>query len=377
MRGRLFESFFLGGFECSTHRLKSGRRLDEIDATRHDQFAKADYLRLRSQGIYSARDGLRWHLIEKSPGEFDFSSLLPMIAASRETRMQIIWDLCHYGWPDFIDIFKPQFIESFRKFARAFGELWRNETDEVLFVTPVNEISFFSWASGQVAIMNPFKRRRGNELKEQLIRATIAAIEELWSIDERTRITLIDPMINVVPADGSKKREVAAAEGYRQAQFEAWDMLAGRLNPQLGGAEKYLDVIGGNFYVHNQWVFRGSFITQNDPRYRPYREMLGELYQRYKRPIFVAETGIEDDLRPSWFRYVCDEVRAAIDGGVPVQGICLYPIVNHPGWDDDRHCYNGLWDYPDAHGERLIYQPLADELMRQRSRFSEIGEEAV
>jgi hypothetical protein len=163
---------------------------------------------------------------------------------------------------------------------------------------------------------------------------------------------------------------VKAAEAYRLAQFEAWDMLGGRSKPHLGGAEKYLDIIGGNYYVHNQWVFRRSFITKDDPRYRPFREMLHELYQRYQRPIFIAETGIEDDLRPAWFRYVCEEALAAIESGVPIEGICLYPVVNHPGWDDHRHCYNGLWDYADPNGEREIYQPLADELQRQRSLFA-------
>ena len=56
---RLFESFFLGGFECSTHRLASGKRLDEIAFTYHDRFAREDYLRLHEQGIGTARDGLR------------------------------------------------------------------------------------------------------------------------------------------------------------------------------------------------------------------------------------------------------------------------------------------------------------------------------
>jgi beta-glucosidase/6-phospho-beta-glucosidase/beta-galactosidase len=370
---KLFESFFMGGFECSTHRLKSGRRLDEIGATRHDRFVTQDYQRLQAQRMKTARDGLRWHLIEHAPGQYDFSSVLPMIEASRTTKTQIIWDLFHYGWPDGLDIFKPAFIESFRKFVKAFGELWQSETDEVLFVTPINEISFFAWAAGQVSVMNPFKRRRGGELKAQLVRASIAAIEELWAIDPRTRVALIDPLINVVAADPESKRQLKAAEAYRVAQFEAWDMLCGRLKPQLGGAPKYLDIIGGNYYLRNQWVFRGSFISKQDPRFRPFSKMLLELYQRYERPIFIAETGIEADLRPSWFRYVCDEVFAAIESGVPVQGICLYPIVNHPGWSNNRHCYNGLWDYPDKKGERAIYQPLADELQQQRSRFAASG----
>lgn len=366
---RLFESFFLGGFECSTHRLASGKRLDEIAFTKHDRFAREDYLRLQGQGIRTAREGLRWHLIEATQGAYDFSSLLPMVRAALETRTQIIWDLFHYGWPDWLDLFAPQFIDAFAKYARAFARLWREETDDILFVCPVNEISFFSWAAGDGAVLNPFCHHRGGELKAQLVRSDIAACEALWDIDPRTRIAQIDPMINVLALDPNNENQARAAESYRLSQYEAWDMLVGHMNPQLGGDEKYLDIIGGNYYVHNQWVLGGSFIDQDNPRYRPFRDMIKELYARYQRPFFIAETGIEDELRPKWFRYVCTEARAAFEEGVEVQGICLYPIVNHPGWLDDRHCYNGLWDYPNEKGERETYQPLADELQNQRKVF--------
>ncbi|HEY7785504.1 MAG TPA: hypothetical protein VIB00_12295, partial [Pyrinomonadaceae bacterium] len=166
--------------------------------------------------------------------------------------------------------------------------------------------------------------------------------------------------------------QVRDAENYRQSQYEAWDMLSGRVKPHLGGAEKYLDIIGGNYYVHNQWILGGSFIEQSNPRYRPFREMVIEVYDRYRRPLFIAETGIEDEERPNWFRYVVTEVFAAMEQGAQLEGVCLYPIVNHPGWDDERHCYNGLWDYPDDHGRREIYQPLADELQRLRKQFEEM-----
>ena len=366
---RLFESFFLGGFECSTHRLASGKRLDEIAFTQHDRFAREDYLRLRDQRMRTARDGLRWHLIERSPGTYDFSSLLPMLRVALETGTQVIWDLFHYGWPDWLDIFSPKFIDAFAKFTREFAAVWREETDDVLFACPVNEISFFSWAAGDSAVLNPFCHDRGNELKEQLVRANIAACEALWDIDKRTRITQIDPMINVLPMAPHDADQGRAAEAYRLSQFEAWDMLGGRLKPELGGATKYLDIIGGNYYVHNQWILGAGFIDQDNSRYRPFREMIKELYARYQRPLFIAETGIEDELRPTWFRYVCTEARAALHEGVELQGICLYPIVNHPGWVDDRHCHNGLWDYPNDNGEREIYQPLADELQNQRKLF--------
>ncbi|HXT62595.1 MAG TPA: hypothetical protein VN696_06130 [Pyrinomonadaceae bacterium] len=366
---KLFKSFFLGGFECSTHRLASGKRLDEIAFTHHDRFAREDYLRLHEQGMRSARDGLRWHLIEASPGRHDFSSALPPLGAALETRTQVIWDLFHYGWPDWLDLFAPRFIDAFAKYARAFARLWREETNEVLFVCPTNEISFFSWAAGDGAVLNPFCNHRGDELKAQLVRANIAACEALWDVDKRTRIAQIDPMINVLPLDPNSDEQVRAAENYRMSQFEAWDMIEGRLKPELGGAPKYLDIIGGNYYVHNQWIFGAGFIEPDNSRYKPLREIIKELYARYERPFFIAETGIEDELRPKWFRYICTEARAAMDAGVELQGVCLYPIVNHPGWIDDRHCHNGLWDYADENGAREIYQPLADELQNQRRLF--------
>ena len=55
-----------------------------------------------------------------------------------------------------------------------------------------------------------------------------------------------------------------AAE-YRLSMFEAWDMLAGRIHPESGGKEEYLDVIGVNYYDRNQcWNFRPPDLKEND-----------------------------------------------------------------------------------------------------------------
>ncbi|MEG3910797.1 beta-glucosidase [Microcoleus sp. w2-18bC1] len=364
----MFQSFFMGGFECSTHKLLSGKRLDVTAATGHDKFVAADYQRLQEKGIYTVREGLRWHLIEQTPGKYDFSSSLPIIRAARDMKMQVIWDLFHYGWPDDIDIFSPEFVSRFASMVRAFMEVLTEETDQTPFVTPVNEISFIAWAGGDVAYINPFAKGRGDELKVQLIKAAIAAIESVWEVNPRTRIVQIDPTINII-ADPEKPEDRDAAEGYRLSQYQAWDMLAGRFRPELGGKEKYLDIIGVNYYDRNQWIHNEEPMKYTDTLYRPFREMLQEVFERYGRPLFVAETGTEDDFRPVWFNYVCTEVMAAMKAGVPIEGICLYPIVNHPGWDDDRHCYNGLWDYCNESGDREIYQPLADELQFQRQQI--------
>ena len=371
-RAPLFDSFFQGGFECSTHRLRSGRRLDEIAATRHDTFAREDYLRLQQQGMRTAREGLRWHLIEASAGKYDFSSALGLIRAADETGMQLIWDLCHYGWPDWLDIFEPRFVDSFAQFAHEFAKVLTEESDRLPIICPINEISFFSWAAGELAHMNPYALGRGDELKEQLVRANIAATEAIWDVVPGARIAQIDPVINVLPENPANQVQAEAAEAYRLSQYEAWDMLAGHLKPELGGNERYLDIIGVNYYVHNQWIMGGSSVDTDNPRYRPFREILQEVYQRYQRPLFVAETGIENEARPAWLRYISSEVRAAIMNGTPIEGICLYPILNHPGWEDDRHCHNGLWDYPNDRGEREIYLPLAEELRKQTTEFEQL-----
>jgi hypothetical protein len=287
-----------------------------------------------------------------------------MLEAAREADVQVIWDILHYGWPDDIDIFSDAFVHRFTNFASAFVDIATRTTGEAPWVVPVNEISFFAWAGGEIAIFNPFVKGRGDDLKKQLVRASIASIRCMLEVNRGTHIVHTEPMINVV-AHADRPHEAIPAEGHRQAQYAALDMIAGRTHPELGGREEYLGVIGVNYYVHNQWVYpggHGSMIEPSHPRYRPVWQMLAEVYARYGCPLFVAETGIEDEARPAWLRYVGYEVRQAIRNGVPISGLCLYPIVNHPGWEDDRHCYNGLWDYADENGYRDIYEPLAREL---------------
>jgi len=367
MNTGLFRSFILGGFECSTHRLPTGRRLDLVRSTRHDEFARSDYELLQRHGILTARDGLRWHLIEQTPERYDFASAIGMLEAARDTGMQVIWDLWHYGWPDDIDIFSAAFVERFTAFSREAARRI-SEYDETPFISPINEISFFSWAGGEGGIFNPFAQHRGDEMKRQLVRASIHAITAMREVNPAIKIFQIDPIINVVPRSDSDE-DVRNAEGYRQSQFAAWDMITGRAEPELGGRADFIDVIGVNYYIHNQFVWEGGMIVPSDPRYRHVSVMLQEVYERYRVPVFVAETGIEDETRPAWLRYMCKEVMTALAAGVPVEGICLYPIVNHPGWDDDRHCQNGLFDYADADGTREAFQPLLEEVVRQAANM--------
>lgn len=356
----LFRSFLQGGFECSTHRRAHDRaRIDVVAASHHDVHAEHDYSELARHGIVTVRDGLRWHLIEREPGRYDWSSLEAQLAAARSLGTEVIWDLLHYGWPDDIDIWTPAFVERFAAFAQAAARhIGPAGPDERRFYAPVNEISFFAWGGGDVGYLNPFARDRGHELKVQLARASIAAMEAILAIDPAARFVHADPVINVI-ADPAQPNDTAVAEGHRLAQFQGWDLIAGEVWPQIGGRPELLDIVGVNFYRNNQWVHGGAPLAWNDPLARPFRDILAETYARYGRPIFVAETGIEGDERPAWLRMILAEVRAAVALGVPVEGVCLYPVLDHPGWDDDRYCPNGLLGHSVHTSERVAHAGLA------------------
>lgn len=368
---RLFDSYFLGGFECSTHRRRDGRRLDLLAATRHDQVVVQDYQQMLRHGIETVRDGVRWHRIETAPGRYDWASFLPMLRAARDLGIQVIWDLCHYGWPDGLDLWTPAFVARFAGFAGAVAKLVRDETEAIPYYCPVNEISYWAWAGGTVARFHPLARGRGQELKRQLVRAAIAAIEAIRSVDARARIVNVDPVIHVA-ARPARPRDRARAAQARRAQFQAWDALTGRLWPELGGQPTYLDLLGVNYYSNNQWFLGGRTLKLGHPLYRPFREILAEVHRRYGRPVFVAETGAEGDARVPWLCYVAGEVRAAVESGLPVGGICLYPVTDYPGWANGRHCRVGLLGRLDEHGRRPVYEPLSEELRRQQESFARI-----
>jgi beta-glucosidase/6-phospho-beta-glucosidase/beta-galactosidase len=366
-----FKSFFMAGFECSSHRrLRDGARLDLIAATGHDRLVRQDYRSCAQHGLLTIRDGLRWHLIEREPGRYDWSSWLPMLEAAAESGVQVMWDLFHYGSPDHLDQGSPEFSLSYARFAAAAVRLHREVTGTAAIVCPLNEISFLSWAAKN----GVFPAIGGNEeagwLGRHLVGTAIAGMRAMRAVDADCRFIWAEPLINVLPRTAA---DAQAAEAKRLSQYHAYDMLSGRIAPELGGSPDWLDAVGVNFYSDNQWYLDGSTIPLGHHDYHPLADMLAETYQRYGRPLLISETGGEGSARPAWFHYVCDEVREAIRQGVPVQGVCLYPIVSFPGWDDERHRQFGLFSVPRGDGTRDAYQPLVAELSRQQQLLAREG----
>jgi beta-glucosidase/6-phospho-beta-glucosidase/beta-galactosidase len=369
----LFPSFWMAGFECSSQIHYRGRgRLDYTAGLEHDRRCQEDYAALDQFGIRTVRDGIRWHLVERRKGHFDFSTVAPLLRAAQMHGLLVIWDICHYGWPDDVDPLRPDFAGRYARLAGAFARYIKDHSDSVPFYAPVNEISFLSWCTGEVAIFAPFGRNRGNVAKFNYIRAAVAGTEAIWDVDPRARIVHTDPIIRTI-APPHRPDLIQAARDKHESQFQAWDMLSGRLEPQLGGDPRYLDILGFNYYPHNQWEIDGVTLTRRDPRWLDLHELLAGAYERYGRPFFIAETCGRGPTRGPWLEYIAGQSIRALERGLPLQGVCLYPIIDAPDWNTGLYQQCALWDVKPQPGDplaRVLNEPYAEALRTAQARLS-------
>jgi protoporphyrinogen oxidase/glycosyltransferase involved in cell wall biosynthesis len=372
-----FATFWQAGYEGADHVNHAGRPLDMNLLTGHQQRARQDYALLQQFGIRTVRESIGWRLAERD-GRFDFSILDARLQAAQEYGLQICWTFCHYGWPDDVDVYGPEFVPRFVRFCRAAAEYLAPSAGETPVYSPINEISFTSWGLSvhMFHCKNMHDPRAGDQGKRQLVRASIAGSDAIWSVTPGARLLQCDPLIHVIaPSDKPEWAEQAA--GWRQSQFDAWDMLCGRREPELGGAPRYLDLIGGNVYHSNQWESGTNLRLWwhlADPRRQPLHQILLELTQRYQRPIMLAETSHVGSGRGVWIREVASEAARAMEQGADVRGICLYPTIDRPDWDQEHHWHHsGLWDLdregPDPLARQLV-QPYATAL-RQAQRLTD------
>jgi beta-glucosidase/6-phospho-beta-glucosidase/beta-galactosidase len=374
----LLPSFVVAGFECSTPINRYGRRIDELALTQHDRHVRQDYRLLRELGIMTARDGARWNLIDQE-GRLDFSSVMPFLDAAAAEGITVIWDLFHYGYPDDLDPFTPEFITRFADYCYAFARLVARRSHAIPFYTPVNEISYFAWVAGDQGDFAPHAHGRGPELKLQLARASIAGMNAILAVDSRARFVHCDPLCRVVaPTDAPHLAGEAEYFNYH-CVHEAWDMIGGILYPELGGSARHLDIIGVNYYGYNQWEHQrpNNVIGPDDPRHMPFAEMLTQLYARYRRPLLVSETSSHADFRPSWLHAIGDECLRALKAGVDLHGLCLYPILDMFDWHDAGAPLGmGLWDLCRADDgdqlERVEHEATLRELQQFQHRIAGI-----
>ena len=368
-RDAIFPTFFMTGFECSTFVWKDRERKDYVAATGHDRHLTRDYASAMDLGIGVVREAIRWPRVDLGNGRYDWSSVKAVQDAATDCKITPIWDLCHYGLPDGCDPFSQECLDRFVDYCRAAAEFVTTTAEGPYFFTPINEITFFSAAATDLQWMYPFAKGREDELKKALARMDIAGAKAIREVEPDARMVHVDPMVHAVPpADRPDLSDEARDEAYREA-YEGFDMLAGRLMPELGGSPEILDIVGVNSYHYSQVVLKEDksreILGPRDERRRPLSELLQYAWGRYRRPIIIGETSGYQDRRAEWLRMTMEESLKAIDAGVDLHGVCLYPFVDVPDWFNQKWAKIGIYDVADKDTfERVPCDAYIDELRR-------------
>jgi beta-glucosidase/6-phospho-beta-glucosidase/beta-galactosidase len=383
MHNNPFSSFWMAGFECTDKMNAFGSRVDFYELTGHRKQLEADYERLAPFSISTVREGIRWSQIERRAYQYDWAPVIHMMRVGKRKGIQQIWDICHFGFPDDLSPLHPMFARRFSAVCKSFVEIFRMEQpDDPLIVTPINEVSFLSWLGGDARGTVPYCIGQGWEVKYMLMRAYIEGINAMREVDPEVRILTTEPLVNMVPPKCASVWDTCTAAAYHENQFQMLEILSGRICPELGGTPDNLDLLGFNYYYNNQWIINTSeFLPwanlEPDPRWLPLRDLLTDVYQRYQRPIVLTETSHSGEHRPNWIEFISKECAELIADDIPLSGICLYPIIDRPDWDNLHQWHgSGLWDatvHPDGHIERVLNKEYAEELKIAAQRIEDAG----
>jgi beta-glucosidase/6-phospho-beta-glucosidase/beta-galactosidase len=379
-----FRSFWMAGFEGADHIDVHGNPLDMSACTGHAQLLDDDYERAVGMGLRTVRESVGWRVCSPLTWRaVDFTRMLRAADAAVNHGVQVIWTLMHYGTPPDVKLTDPDFASRFADFAGAAARRLRRHTGQSSVYNPINEIGFLAWAmSNQRILGGECSERDGYVVKTCLVRAALLSMDAIRAEDPSAQFIHIEPLIHVVAPPDQPQLAQAAADfcGY---QWQVWDMLVGTMAPELGGTPAAVDWIGVNHYHDAQWEMgTGAWLDWDtgDLRRRSFSSMLLEAWHRYQLPLVVAETSHVGQGRARWLDDIASQTELAVHKGARVEGMCLYPAVDRPDWNNHAHWHrSGLWDAiaPNCHETepasptaRRLAGEYADVLRYWQQRFS-------
>jgi hypothetical protein len=224
----------------------------------------------------------------------------------------------------------------------------------------------------------PEDRRR---FTAALARADISAVKAIRQDFPDARMVHIDPLIWVVPPrDRPDLAEAAHRESYDDA-YLAWDVISGLKHPEYGGSPEVIDILGLNNYSFGQMELRQPGphcpLEPGDDRIRPLCDLIEESWKKYRRPCIVAETSGLHGGRPDWLNDVVSESLAAVNRGVDLHGVCLFPAVDMTDWHTGEWLHMGIADVerlPTGALMRTPFVPYVEALRTWQRRLRRVTE---
>jgi hypothetical protein len=151
---------------------------------------------------------------------------------------------------------------------------------------------------------------------------------------------------------GAGSSGLAYAAFANDRRFFVLDALLGRLGDparrpfaqdvrRAGGARLWelppvtVDVLGLDYYAHNQWLFGETGGVAPGPDLPPLRDLIAEYAQRYGLPCMLSETNIRGHAsdRATWLKHTLEQCEQAVAAGVAMDGYCWFPTIDSCDWD--------------------------------------------
>lgn len=366
-------------FEQQPGRIKDGTRSGRAcDWWRN---AEADFDRMAALHQNAHRLSLEWSRLEPEPARWDDAAVAryrQMLRGLRQRGIEPMVTLNHFTLPQWVAAAggweTPRIVAWFATYTRRCAE-WFGE-HATLWV-PINEpniVVTLGYVTGRFPplVRNPLRAARATRhllLAHAAAYRAIHAVQPHASVGTAHNIRILDP----APASSP----LAARLDRRAADANAWafnwlwlDVLAGRgapAVPRIGRLEECvgtLDFAGVNYYTRERvrfhpWRPGNGFLTSvrlpeslmSDNDYGEVypdglRRVLLDVWNRYRRPIYVTENGLpddDDDLRPIFLYEHLSAVLAALRAGVPVRGYYHWSLVDNFEWADGWTMKFGLF----------------------------------
>ncbi len=322
------------------------------ETTGHVARWRSDLELLTECGVTRVRYPVRWHRVEQERGRFDWRATDDVLAWMRDQGLRPILDLCHHtSYPrwlkrGFVD---RRFAASYLRYVEAFAARYPWVEEYTLFNEPFTTFLL----CGEMGVWPPHMHGLKGFLTvaRSVLPALTEASRALRDLLPTARHFYVDACERATAAVPEARRPAEVANDRR---FFVLDLFLGRpLDPDrpfvaevlAAGGRPLLeevepgsvDVLGLDYYAHNQWQYLDAggrgLVSSPDPG--SLADLIGEYWDRYRLPCAIGETNIRGFApdRASWLKYTLEQCETAQDRGVPIDGYCWFPFVDSCDWD--------------------------------------------
>ncbi|HEU4697644.1 MAG TPA: family 1 glycosylhydrolase [Gemmatimonadales bacterium] len=385
---------FATGVENSYPRLPGGRRVDQLAKTDHYERWQEDFAGLQALGVTALRYGPAYYRTNPAPGRYDWSSCDAQMEWLRTSGITVIADLCHFGVPDWLSGFDdPAFPAEHAAYARAFARRY----PWVRHYTPVNEISVAAKFSAMFGWWN--EARTGEAALARtllnLARAHERAVDAILAERSDAIIVHTEAADRYVPANEGVQA-VSRAAFWNTVRFAALDLTLGRAPSSglvqflaKGGATRD-DLawfrrrhghgrrwLGLDYYATCEQLVHGDGRTEPAPVRAGLAAVATAFHERYRRPLFIAETAAVDAVAPGWLAEQWRETLALRRAGVPVTGFTWYGLTDVVDWrwllTQDRGDVDPMGLYDLQRGLRPVGRAYQELITEWTPRLAELA----